>query len=443
MKKNFITTILLGCISCIGFSQKNIDKIKLDKYFDTLDSNNKFMGSVVVSKKGEVIYSKNIGFMDVENNIKSNLDSKYRIGSITKTFTAVLILKAFEEKKLNISETIDKWFPSIKTANLITVENLLNHRSGIADITDNLNYTSFYTKSKTEEEIIEIIANDGIKFEPNSKAEYSNSNYLLLSYIIEKVYNKTYEQVLIEYITTPIGLMNTYVFDKINTNKNEANSYIFTDKWIIQPETNYSICLGAGAIVSTAFDLIKFNDALFNEKILKKETVKLMTTLNENYGMGLFQFPFDKFIGYGHLGGIDGFSSLFAYFPESKVSYVLLSNGTNIDINNISLDVLSEIFNKPYDIPIYTNYSVNSQSLKQYLGNYISDQNPLEITVSQDNNILVAQATGQSALRFEAFEENKFTHGNGKIVLEFKPNEKVMILKQNGREFMFYNQKVR
>ena len=116
MIKTIVITFLTFAISQIGLAQTNFDKSKLDNYFNALEQNNKFMGSVAVSKNGEVIYTKSVGFTDVENNVKSTDNSKYRIGSISKTFTAVLILKAVEEKKINLSQTINKWFPTLKNA---------------------------------------------------------------------------------------------------------------------------------------------------------------------------------------------------------------------------------------------------------------------------------------------------------------------------------------
>jgi D-alanyl-D-alanine carboxypeptidase len=176
MKKTILTTALLLTLGQIGFSQ-NLDKTKLDNYFNALEQNNKFMGSVAVSKNGEIIYTKSIGFADVENKVKATENSKYRIGSISKSFTTVLILKAVEQKKLNTNQTIDKWFPTIKNAKKITVSHLLSHRSGIHNFTDDKDYLTWNTQPKTEKEMIEIIVKGGSDFNPDSKAEYSNSIY--------------------------------------------------------------------------------------------------------------------------------------------------------------------------------------------------------------------------------------------------------------------------
>jgi CubicO group peptidase (beta-lactamase class C family) len=437
MKKAILTTVLLLNLIQIGLAQTNFDKTKLDNYFNTLEQNNKFMGSVTVSKNGEIIYTKSIGFSDVENNVKATENSKYRIGSISKTFTAVLILKAVEEKKLSLNQPIDKWFPTIKNAKKITIEHLLRHRSGLHNFTSDKDYLTWNTQPKTEKEMVEIIAKGGSDFNPDSKAEYSNSNYVLLTYILEKTFKKSYADLLQEMIVKPIGLSNTYVFGKINPNNNECKSYRFLGAWKIENETDYTVPLGAGAITSTPTDLTKFADALFNGKLLTNESLEIMKTIKDGYGMGLFQIPFYKSVGYGHTGGIDGFSSVFSYFPDDKISYAMISNGTNMNNNDISIAVLSAVYNKPYEIPVFTSFNLSSEDLDKYLGVYSSKEIALKITITKDGNTLIAQGTGQPAFPLEATDKDKFKFDQAGVVLEFNPTDKTMILKQGGGQFIF------
>ena len=385
MTKTILTTALLLTLGQIGFSQ-NFDKTKLDNYFNAIEQNNKFMGSVAVSKNGEIIFTKSTGFADVENNLKATEKTKYRIGSISKSFTAVLTLKAVEEKKIDLNQTIDKWFPSITNAKEITVKHLLSHRSGIHNFTDDKDYLTWNTQPKTETKLIEIIQKGGSDFKPDSKAEYSNSNFVLLSYILEKIFAKSYSDLLQEFIVKPIGLTNTYVFGKINPNNNECKSYSFSGTWKLETETDFTIPLGAGAITSTPSDLTKFADALFGGKLLKTESLEIMKTVEDGYGIGLFQIPFYKNIGYGHTGGIDGFSSVYSHFADDKISYALISNGTNINNNDISIAVLSAVYDKPYEIPVFTTYILTSEDLDKYLGVYASKQIPLKITITKDRN---------------------------------------------------------
>ena len=218
--RKLLALILLLIVSGGVFAQDLFDKTKLDNYFGILEENNKFMGSVAVAKNGEIIYTKSVGFADVENNVKATEKSKYRIGSVSKSFTAVLVLKAVEEKKTDLDQTIDKWFPAIANSQEITIRHLLSHRSGIHDFTHNEDYLTWCMQPKTEKEILAIIENGGSDFEPDSTAEYSNSNYVLLSYMLEKIYSKPYSDLLREYIVKPIGLADTYVFGKTNPNDN-------------------------------------------------------------------------------------------------------------------------------------------------------------------------------------------------------------------------------
>jgi len=427
--------ILLLLIFCqIGFAQ-TFDKTKLDNYFNALEDNNKFMGSVAVSKDGKIIYLKSIGYADIDNSLKATRETKYRIGSISKSFTAVLVLKAVENKKLELNQKIDKWFPAIKDSDKITVKQLLNHRSGIHNFTNDSSYLTWNTESKSEKEMVEIIKRGGNNFVPDSKTEYSNSNYVLLTYILEKTFMKSYSELLQEYIINPINLKNTYVFGKINTINNESKSYKFTGSWKEESETDYTIPLGAGAITSTTSDLTKFADALFSEQLLTAESLEIMTALQEGYGYGLFQIPFYNSVGFGHTGGIDGFSSVYSHFPEDNISYALTSNGTNINNNDISIAVLSAIYDKPYEIPEFTSYI--PEELDKYLGVYSSNQIPLKITITKDVNTLIAQGTGQPAFPLEATNKDVFKFDQVGAKFEFDPIKNTMILFQGGMQIEF------
>jgi len=436
MRTKIFTTLFIAIVAMQVIAQ-NIDKAKLNAYFDALEKHDKFMGSVAVSSNGEIIYSRSVGYADIENKVKADENSKYRIGSISKTFTTVLLMKAVEEKKLELNQTIVKYFPEIKNADKITVGNLLYHRSGIHSFSDDKDYLTWNTQPKTGKEILEIIVKGGSDFEPDSKSAYSNSNFVLLTFILEKSFNKSYNVLVKEYITQPVGLENTALGERINTNNNECKSYSFTDQWNPEPETDISIPLGAGGIVSTPVELVKFSQALFGGKLVSKESLEQMQTINGQYGMGLFKIPFYDKTGFGHTGGIDGFSSVFSHFADGDISYAMISNGTNFNNNNISIAVLSAVYEKPFEIPDFKTFKVSAEKLDQYVGVYASTQIPLKITITKGKENLVAQATGQSAFPLEATEKDKFKFEQAGVVMEFKPAEKTMVLKQGGGEFNF------
>lgn len=434
MIQKILIAMLFSLFFGTGYSQK-MNTAKLDSLFQILETKDKFMGSIAVSQNGTLIYSKSIGKDDVETNKKATNLSKYRIGSISKMFTSILIFKAVEEKKIALNQTIEIYFPTIENTTKITIGNLLNHRSGIHNFTNDPEYFKYNTEPKSEEQMIEIITKGKSDFEPNSKADYSNSNYVLLSYILQKTYKKPFADILKDKITKPLGLKNTYAGNKINVQNNESNSYRFSEKWIKETETDMSIPMGAGAIISNPTDLTIFIDNLFANKIINESSLKQMITLQDNYGMGIFQIPFYDKKGFGHTGGIDEFRSVLYYFPEDKIAVALTSNGKTYDNNDIIIAALSCYFNKPFVIPTFKNIKLKTEDLDPYLGEYSDAGFPMKIKITKDNLKLFAQATGQSAFPLEATEKDKFEFLAAGIKLEFKPNEKQMILKQGGGAF--------
>ncbi len=431
---NFLLLLLLSFQAVE--SQNNFEQ--LDNYFDTIQKYQKAMGTVALAKDGKITYMRSFGFTDLENKSQDNDSTEYRIGSISKTFTAVLILKTVDKNKLTIDQTIDKWFPSIPNAKLITVSDLLYHRSGIHNFTDDSTYLEWNTKPKSESELLSLIEKGGSDFDPGTKMAYSNSNYVLLSILLEKINQKTYEQLLNEEIIQPLQLQRTYYGKKINPANNESYSYTFNGQGFEKStETDMSIPRGAGAIVSTPTDLIKFINALFKGQLLTQKTFELMTTPKDNFGMGLFKVPFGNKTGWGHTGGIDGFRSVFSYFPSDSISYALCTNGAAINPNDISIAVLSAANGLEVKLPDFSSAFLSPEQLVKYTGTYVSKDLPLKITVSVKEGNLIAQATGQSSFILTAKGEDKFVFDAAGLTMEFRPAANEMTLIQGGKTFAF------
>jgi D-alanyl-D-alanine carboxypeptidase len=433
MTKKTILTLLFVLLVGPSFGQ-TLNTSKLDSLFNILELKDKFMGSIAISENGKLIYTKSIGKDDIEANKHATILTKYRIGSISKMFTSCLIFKAVEEKKINLNQTIENYFPTIENSNKITISNLLNHRSGIHNFTRDENYTSYNTAPKSEKQMIEIIASSKSDFEPNSKADYSNSNYVLLSYILEKIYKKSYKELLNAKIIKPLGLKNTYFGSKINSQNNEAYSYSFEEKWEKENETDMSIPMGAGAIVSNSTDLVLFIENLFANKIITQNSLEQMKTIKDNYGMGIFQVPFYDKKGFGHTGGIDGFGSVLSYFPENKLAIALTSNGMLYENNTIIIAALSSYYNKPFQVPTFKIIELKPEDLDKYLGEYSKENFPLKINITKELDKLFAQATGQSAFPLEAIEKDIFEFSAANIKIEFNPKENQLTIIQGGRK---------
>ena len=207
-------------------------------------------------------------------------------------------------------------------------------------------------------------------------------------------------------------------------------------EWKLATETDMSIPMGAGAIVSNPNDLNQFLNCLFNNRLVSEVTLDEMMQLEDGFGIGMFQVPFYDKRAYGHNGGIDGFQSNAYYFPEEKVAVSYTTNGVVMAVNDIMIGALSIYFGKAYDFPEFTPaVGLNSEDLDQYLGTYSSPTFPLKITITKQGNTLIGQATGQPTFPLEAYEPDKFRFEAAGLKLEFKPDTNKMILRQGGGEF--------
>lgn len=436
MKSRSFFSFLFVLFSATSFAQEQ-KFLTLDSLFQILDVNNRFMGSLSISENGKVTYSKTIGKADLASGKSSDKITKYRIGSISKMFTACLVFQAIEENKLSLTQNINRFFPKITSAKEISIGNLLNHRSGIHNFTNDTSYFNYYTASKSQKEMLEIIQASGSDFKSNSKAEYSNSNYILLSFILEKIYKKSYEELLDIKIIQPQGLKNTYFGKKLELEKNECASYRFSGKWELEKETNSSVSLGAGGIVSTTEDLLFFISNLFAGKIINTASLEQMTKLEDGYGMGIFPVPFYDKNGFGHTGGIDGFSSFLYIFPEDKISIALTSNGSRFNNNDIAIAALSDCFDKPFTLPSFYAVELTSADLDKYLGSYANPEIPIKISITKDFLSLIAQATGQPSFTLELIGKDSFEFSPAGVEIQFIPQKNLLILKQGGGEFSF------
>tara|TARA_B110000240_G_scaffold98439_1_gene111469 strand:- start:4510 stop:5850 length:1341 start_codon:yes stop_codon:yes gene_type:complete len=439
-------SLLLLFISLNSFSQYNSDsffnKQKIDSLFNVLDINNEYMGTISVFKDKKEIYSRSIGYSDINNNILSNESTRYRIGSISKIFTAVLIMQLVEEKKLNLNDKLSQYFPEIKLSNEITIEQLLTHRSGIYNYTDIKDYESWMEKPLSQKELISKINKNKRRFKPNKKFEYSNSNYFLLSLIIEQIENGRFNKILEKKILIPYNLNQTYCCTNEENNNVAKSYYNINNKWKEATNTDLRTAAGAGGIISTAKEINKFFNLLFNNKIINKESLDLMTynLKTSDYGFGIFEYDFFNSSGYGHNGRIDGFISTTCYFLEEEISVTYLNNGFRPDINRILIKVLGEAFKTDYtDKKKYLDFDITKQNLIEIQGVYKKSKKK-NFKVKIKDNILVASIDeGPIQLDFalSPITKNRFKSDILGIELEFYRKEKLVIIHQGDEEIKY------
>jgi CubicO group peptidase (beta-lactamase class C family) len=432
-------TSAVASISLItSLSAQPFDTAKLNRYFDRLDSNNRFMGSVAVMKSGRLIYQHTNGWADIAGGRKADAYTRYRVGSITKTFTAVMVMKTVEAEKLKLDQTIDKWFPKVRNADHITIRHLLTHRSGIHNITDLTGFMNRAVHPWTQEKLLDTINAQVSDFEPGASLRYSNSGYILLTMMLEKIWEKPYEQLLHKWILKPARLKET-TYGKIpDPASNMALSFrMVFGKWVAQPMTDPSIPLGAGSITSTPADICRFAEKLFTGKLIRPENLSEMTKWQQNIGAGLFRFPFGDMWAAGHTGGIDAYLSVYGHFRDEKLSFAITSNATNMVLNDVTIALLSAAFNKPYALPDFTKVQLSEAELDRYVGIYATKQFPLKLTFSRKNGSLVCQATGQMPFTLTAHGEHRFSFEKGGIEVRFDPDNNRLQFQQSGGRYTF------
>jgi CubicO group peptidase (beta-lactamase class C family) len=442
--KILFATLLTLALFTAGYAQ-TLDKAKLDQFFDRLAEKSKAMGSLTIVKDGNVLYTRAIGYSRINGTEKQPLTAanRFRIGSITKMFTTAMILQLVEEGKLKLTDPLDKFFPQIPNSQKITIAQILAHRSGIHDsILDRNLRPSSNTNPITKDEMLALIAKGAPDFEPDAKHSYSNSGYILLGLIIEKLTGKPYGEALQERITSKIGLKDTYTATgSIDVNKNESLTYFRSGgDWKQGPETHPSILFSAGAIVSTPNDLAKFIQALFDQKLISLESLASMKTIRDVDGLGMEPFTFAGKTFYGHTGGGDNYGAWLAYLPEEKLAVAYTTNAKVYPVVNIVSGVIDIYYNKPFQIPAFETIVVSPEILDKYVGVYSSPEVPVKFTITRKGATLYVQPGEQSAAPLEATAQDKFEISAG-IVFEFDAVKNQMIQKRGGRERVFTKEK--
>ncbi len=431
--------LVLGFVCFISLQLQAQTANELDSVVKAFDKANLFHGVVLVSKNGKTLLSKGYGLADAASNKPNDPSLVYQIGSVNKQFTAIAIMKLQEEGKLNVQDKLSRFFPEIPNADKITLHHLLTHTSGLYNYT---NDTAFWMReaalSSSKAKMISRFSGKPLDFEPGTKYRYSNSGYLLLGYIIEKVSGKTYENYMRENIFYPLG-MNRTGFDFTQAQSKATGYYdngaSFTKSMIVDSSASHA----AGAMYSTVGDLQKWVAAIHEKKLISPDSwTKALTPFKDDYAYGFGRGSYKGKDYIWHNGGIHGFVSHLVYFPESNSSVILLSNYMQSNLDNLVMALAMSLLGEKPKLPeVRTEIQVPAQVLQQYTGSY--DLFPgFSITVTVDGNKLMAKATGQENFQLFAEKEDFFFYKVVDAQVRFVkgPDGKVshMILYQNGQE---------
>ncbi len=367
---------------------------KLDALITAYANAGRFNGAALVAQHGNILLQKGYGLKNAEDNSLNDANTKFQIASVTKTFTSTVVLKLIELKKMSLTDKLSKYYKGFPNGGSITIENLLTHTSGLRNFTEE---DSAITETD-EKRMIPYLKTLHPDFAPGTNWNYSNSGYVMLAFIIQKVSGMSYWQAVHKYIFDPLQMKNSgFDFIHLRDNKKAVGYDVLNDS-VKQPSViaDSTVPFGAGAIYSTVTDLYKWNQGLQSYKIISKSLMDkaYAPCALHNYGYG---WQIDSVYGrkmVSHSGAISGFGSNFARIPADDVCIVLLSNksGSTFDVMHITDQLLGLLYHQPYKLPVKrTPVAINNDVLKKYVGTYKNAEMNLTIEVTAGENILIAQ----------------------------------------------------
>ena len=372
-----------------------------------------FNGAIAVSHKGNTLYKKGFGFANMEWDIPNKTDTKFQIASLTKSFTAMLIMQLVNERKLDLQKPISAYLPDYpkENADKINIHQLLTHTSGIPN-----------SKSDKEvsrpEDLVNQFANEPLNFVPGTNFDYSNSGYTLLGFIIETVTGKPYQKVLNEKIFEPLKMENSGFYKHRPIIKKMSSGYStwYPDYFDVD-KSDESSAYSAGGLYSTVDDMLLWNNALTNESLLPKKYMDMIFTKHSpdgdghyGYGWELRKMPIgntSKTIEtIGHGGRISGYRTSIVHIPETNSCVILFNNTGNAFLNGINTAIFAILNDQTYDLPLkpitlFMDRIIEKKGIDKGIEFFKAHSNNVEYYVSEDYLIL----SGYHFLKKDNFDE--------------------------------------
>ena len=376
---------------------------RIEQIIQSYVAGHTFMGTVLIAKGDKVLLDKGYGYANLEWQIPNTPDTKFRLGSVTKQFTAASILLLEERGKLKTDDLVKKYLPDAPvTWDKITIFHLLTHTSGIPSFTGFPEYPTWEKTATTPKELVDRFKDKPLEFEPGSKFKYSNSGYLLLGYLLDKISGDKYPNFVKENIFTPLGMTDSGYDVNAAVIPHRASGYTKAQATGEIENTGFidmTIPYSAGALYSTTRDLLKWEQALYGGKLLKPESIKKMTTpYKDNYAMGLFVSEAQGHKKIDHGGGIEGFNTEVAYYPDDNISVIVLANLNGAapgEIANkaatVELGGTAELTSERREI------TLTPEQTNALLGTY-SLAPGIDLSVFVEKGKLMTQLTGQGKL---------------------------------------------
>ena len=425
--KLFFLTVMVMTFTVVTCAQSPNSKA-LSAEFDKLLSAQFKPGetgcAALVAINGQIIYKKAFGMANLELNVPMQPDMVFRLGSITKQFTAVAILQLMEQGKLSLQDDITKFIPDYPTqAYKITIENLLTHTSGIKSYTNDPGIMKFMKDDLKPEEVMDKFKNLPMEFAPGTKWNYNNSGFFLLGYIIEKASGMKYQDYIEQNLFKPAGMTNSLYGSDRKIIKNRAYPYQADgDNTINADYMSMLLPYSAGSLMSTVEDLYMWNRALLSDKFVKRETLekawteyKLSDGKGTHYGYGWFLSQVQGSPTIEHGGGINGYLTNGIYLPKEDVFVAVFSNSTAKGPDAVSTKMAAIAIGKPYS---HTETPVPADIIDQYPGVY-EDESGSQRLITKEGSDLFSQRSGGAKIKMKQFAKDKFFFDDYFTILTF------------------------
>ncbi|MBK8517277.1 MAG: serine hydrolase [Saprospiraceae bacterium] len=424
----FISGLFLNASIAQTIADKQLTT-KFDQLLSDKFKSNETGGTALVARKGQIIYKKAFGMANLELNIPMQTENVFRIGSITKQFTAIAILQLMEQGKLDLQDDITKFIPDYPThGHKITIEHLLTHTSGIQSYTGMKDFDAISRLDKKPEELIAYFKNQPMEFAPGTKWNYNNSGFFLLGYIIEKVTGKTYPEYVEEKIFKTLGMTQSYYGSDSKIIKNRASAYSKVESGFVNAEPlSMTLPYSAGSLQSTVEDLFKWNQAVHSYKLVNKENLdKAFTSYiladgkktNYGYGWSLGNIQGSPTIEHG--GGIPGFLTMGIYLPVEDVFVAVFSNCDCNGPDDVTAKLAALTIGKPYE---YREFKVDSSVQQKLTGVYEKEGSDEQRFISFKDNQLSSQRNRGEKYKLKPYAKDKYFFESNMTTIEFVKNQ--------------------
>jgi CubicO group peptidase (beta-lactamase class C family) len=387
--------VVINCAAQTGVSGQELTA-QVDEYVNSLVRQNRFSGAVLLARDGKVLLSKGYGMANFEDETPNTPQTKFRLGSLTKQFTAAAILLLQERGKLSVQDEVCKYVENCPAAwKAVTIHHLLTHTSGVPNMTSFPEFQRAKFFPMTPIEAIAMFRDKPLEFAPGERFNYSNSGYILLGHIIERASGKSYADFVRENIFQPLGMKNTDLDVNSAIIKHRAAGYTRGPNGLSNAQyIDMTIPYAAGAMYSTVEDLYLWDRALYGEKLISKKSLEAMTTPFKDgyaYGIGVGEQYGLKTINHG--GGIEGFSTFLTRFTDGGGTVIVLSNIDSANSGLIAKRLGGMLYADKVQLP--SIIKVAPQVLQQYAGRYQMAENTPTEDISVQGERLKLKVAGE------------------------------------------------